>query len=161
MGKINYGRVIVGGVVAGIISASLWLFFNLFLLGQRWAETGKALNPSGHNAAGLPASLVSLYLMYIVGSILTIWMYAAIRPRFGAGVRTAVCVSVFVWTFGYVFPNWGWSLSGIFSRRLLFYNTVAGLVLIIAGTVVGAALYKEAESTATYPAATEARPIVR
>ena len=152
MGKINYGRVILGGIVAGIISATLWLFFNLVLLGQRWADTGKALNPSGHNAAGLSASLVSLYLMYIVGSILTIWMYAAIRPRFGSGVRIAVLVSVFVWTFGYVFPNWGWSLSGIFSRRLLFYNTLAGLVLIIVGSTAGAALYKE-EATEAYPAA--------
>jgi hypothetical protein len=152
MGKINYGRVILGGVVAGIISGTLWFFFNIVLMGQRWADTFKALNPSGHNAAGLPASLISLYLMYIVGSILTIWMYAAIRPRVGAGVRIAVLVSVFVWTFGYLFSNVSWSLTGIFSRRLLFYNTLAGLVLIIVGSTAGAALYKE-EATEAYPAA--------
>ena len=150
MGKINHSRVILGGVVAGIISASLWLFFNIVLLGQQWADTSKSLNPSGRNAAGPVIALGSLYLMYILGSILTIWMYAAVPPRLGSGIRIALLVSAFVWTFGYVFPNWGWSLSGIFSRRLLLYNTLAGFILIAVGTIAGAALYKE-EAAAISP----------
>jgi hypothetical protein len=153
MNKINYGRVILAGIVAGIISFALWWFFNGVLLFQRWVDTTKALNPSGHNAASPPAFLVSMFLIAIAGGILSIWMYAAIRPRFGAGVRTAVFVSVFLWIFGFVLPNASWSLTGFFSRRLLLYNTFAGLVLIVAGNVVGAALYKDAESTAAYPAA--------
>ena len=152
MGKINYGRVILGGIAAGITSFILWWFFNGVLLFQLWVTTTKALNPSGHNAASPLALLVSMFLIAITGGILTVWMYAAIRPRFGAGVRTAVFVSVILWIFGFLLPNASWALTGFFSRHLLLYNTLAGLVLIVAGGVVGAALYKE-EATAEYPAA--------
>ena len=43
--------------------------------------------------------------------------------------------------------NWSWALTGFFSRRLLFYNMLAGMVELVVGAIVGAALYKEAEST--------------
>ena len=52
MGKINYGRVILGGVVAGTISFILWWFFNGVLLFQRWVDTTKALRKrSDHRPA--------------------------------------------------------------------------------------------------------------
>lgn len=157
MGKINYGRVILGGFVAGIISFALWFFFNGVLLLQLWVATTQALNPSGHNAASPPVLLVTMFLIAITSSILNVWVYAAIRPRFGAGVRTAAFVSVLSWIFTFLLPNASWSVTGFFSPRLLFYNTLAGLVLVVAGTVVGCALYKEAESNAAdYPAAATA-----
>ena len=34
MGKINYGRVILGGIVGGIVAGTLDWFFNGVLLGQ-------------------------------------------------------------------------------------------------------------------------------
>src|ERR1700750_1872559 len=79
MGKITYGRVILGGFVAGIISFILWFFFNGVLLLQLWVAATKALNPSGHNAASPPTLLVSMFLIGIASEILAIWMYAAIR----------------------------------------------------------------------------------
>jgi hypothetical protein len=152
MGKINYGRVVLGGVVGGIISFVLWWFFNGVLLFQLWVAATNALNPSGHNAASPPALLASMLLIGIASEILAIWMYAVIRSRFGAGVRTAIVVSVFLWIVEFLLPNAAWSTTGFFSRRLLLYNALAGLVLGVAGTVVGAALYKE-EATANYPVA--------
>src|SRR5579859_6988559 len=119
MGKINYSRVVLGGVVAGIISFTLWFFFNGVMLLPLWVAATKALNPSGHNAASPPALLGSMFLIGIASEILAIWMYAAIRPRFGVGVRTAVFVSVFLWIFEFLLPNAAWSTTGFFSRRLL------------------------------------------
>lgn len=147
MGKINYGRVILGGVVGGIVAGILWWFFNGVLLLQRWVDTAKALNPSGHAAASPPVFLASMCLIFIVGGILTNWIYATVRPRLGAGVRTAVYVGLVTWVFGFLLSNSSWALTGFFSRRLLFYNMLAGLVELVVGAVIGAALYKEDEST--------------
>jgi hypothetical protein len=98
-----------------------------------------------------------MLLIFFVGGILTVWMYAAIRPTFGGGVWTAVCVGLVTWVFGFLLSNWSWALTGFFSRRLLFYSMLAGMVELVAGAVIGAWLYKESESTAAYPADAEAR----
>lgn len=158
MGKINYGRVIVGGIVGGIVAASLDWFFNGVLLGQRWTDTVKALNHPDAFTAAPVTFLVGVYLIFIVGNILMIWMYAAVRPRLGAGVRTAVYVALVTWALGFVLPNSFWLLMGIFGRRLLFYSTLAGIVEVVVGAIIGAALYKEAVSApADYPVAAGAR----
>jgi hypothetical protein len=152
--------MVLGGIVGGIIAGTIHWFFNLVLLVQRWSDTMKALNPSGHSSASPAAFLVSMYLIFIVGGVLKTWIYAVVRPRLGAGVWTAVCVGVITWIFGFLFANAAWALTGIFSRRLLFYNTLSGLVALVVGAVIGAALHKEAESTAAYPAP-EARQTTR
>jgi hypothetical protein len=152
MGKINYGRVILGGIVGGIVAFILVWFLNGVLLLQRWVDNANRLNPSGHNAASPLALLVSLFLICTVGNILITWIYAAVRPRLGAGMRTAVCVGLVTWALAFLLPNAAWSLTGIFSRRLLLYDALAGIAVIVGGAIVGAVLYKEAESTAAYPA---------
>jgi hypothetical protein len=41
------------------------------------------------------------------------------------------------------------------------YSTLAGIVELVVAAIIGAALYKEAESTAAYPAAAEAPQTTR
>jgi hypothetical protein len=153
MAQINYGRVVLGGLVGGTVAFLLHWFLNGVVLVQLWVQNANRLNPSGHNAASVPALLVGLYLIATVGNIVITWIYAAARPRLGAGLRTAVCVGLVAWVLAFLLPNAAWSLTGIFSRHLLFYNALAGIAVIVGGAIVGAALYKEAESTAAYPAA--------
>ena len=33
------------------------------------------------------------------------WLYAAIRPRYGAGPKTALCAGLFVWFLGYLLTS--------------------------------------------------------
>jgi hypothetical protein len=161
MGKINYGRVILGGIAGGIVAGTLDWFFNGILLGQLWTDAVKTLN---HPLAFTgPAFLpLGVYLPFIVGSILLIWVYAGIRPRFGAGVRTAFYAGLIAWAFADLLPNTSWYVTGIFDGRLMLYSTLFGMVEIVVGAIVGAALYKEAESApADYPVAAEARQAMR
>ncbi len=154
MGKINYGRVILGGTVGGIIAGTLDWFFNGVLMGPLWADAAKALNL---NLNG-PAFFCTLFLVFILGGILMVWVYAAMRPRFGAGVRTAVYAALVAWAFSILLPNMMNAVTSPYNQRLLVYSTLFAVVEFIAGVMVGAWLYKEAESTAEYPATTEARP---
>ena len=38
---------------------------------------------------------------FLVG-IFAVWLYAAIRPRYGAGPKTALCAGAAVWGIGYL-----------------------------------------------------------
>jgi hypothetical protein len=80
----------------------------------------------------------------LLGGIVLIWIYAAIRPRFGAGVGTAVIAGVAVWVVGSLIPNLSFMwFGGLFSKHLTAYTTAGNLVEIVVGAIAGAALYKE------------------
>ena len=158
MSKINYGRVVLGGIVGGIIAGFLDWFFNGVLMGQLWADASKALNL---NLNG-PAFFFTLFLVFILGGVLMIWVYAAMRPRFGAGVRTAVYAGLVAWAFSILLPNILNAVTSPYNNpRLLLYSTLFAIVEFVAGVIVGAWLYKEAESTSAYPVASEARQAMR
>ena len=158
MGKINYGRVILGGIVGGIIMGFLDWFLNGVLMGKLWEDAMKSLNrPNAYSGA----FLFWLFLVFSIGGILLVWVYAAIRPRFGAGVRTAVYAGLVAWAFAGLLTNIMNAVTGLYSPRLMLYSTLAGIVEGVVGAIVGAALYKEEESTADYPAAAAARQTTR
>jgi hypothetical protein len=83
-------------------------------------------------------------MLGLIGGIVTIWIYAGIRPRFGAGVGTAVRAGVVAWLLTNMIPNLSFMwVAQLFSRHLTVYTTAGGLVEIVVGTIAGAALYKE------------------
>ncbi|SPE34518.1 membrane hypothetical protein [Acidobacteriia bacterium SbA2] len=144
MGKINYGRVILGGIVGGIIAGFIDWFLNGVLMGQLWEDAIKSLNrPNAFSGA----FLFCLFLTYSIGGILLVWVYAAIRPRFGAGVRPAVYAGLVAWAFAGLLPNMMNAVTGLYSPRLMLYSTLGMIVELVVGAIAGAALYKEAEPT--------------
>ena len=79
-----------------------------------------------------------------VSGIVLIWIYAAIRPRFGAGVKTAILAGLAVWVIGSLLPNASFMyVAHLFSRHLAALTTAGALVETLAGAIVGAAIYKE------------------
>ncbi len=140
MGRINLGRVILGGIAAGIVADVLGYLVDGILLAHRWADGMAAL---GHRDFS-SNMWIWFDLLGIIGGIVMIWIYAAIRPRLGAGMKTAVYAGVVVWILGTLLPNVSFMcVAHLFSRHLTLYTTAGGLVEILAGAIVGAALYKE------------------
>lgn len=153
MAKINLGRVILGGIVAGIVADIIDYLVDGLWLAPRWADGMKALN---HPPAFSISSIVEFQLIGIVGGIVAIWLYAAIRPRFGPGVQTAVYAGVAVWVLTALLPNVAFMyVAGLFGRRLTLYSTLGALVEIVVGTIVGASLYKEQAVAAGKPVAAD------
>src|SRR3954467_8654536 len=96
MGKINYGRVVLGGVVAGIVATILDGLSQGVVLAQLMKAFAQSINrPSDISGA----AIFGMILLEIVGGIAAIWTYAAIRPRFGPGARTAVYAGLITWVF--------------------------------------------------------------
>ena len=143
MGKINLGRVIIGGIVAGLVADVLGYLVDGILLAPQWAEGMKAL---GH-AEFSSNQWIWFNLLGLVSGIVLILIYAGIRPRFGAGAKTAVLAGLAVWVVGALLPNLGlmW-FGGLFSHRLTIMTTLGGVVEIIVGAIAGAALYQESAS---------------
>jgi len=143
MRKINMGRVIIGGIVAGIVADILGYLVDGILLAPRWAEGNKALGHTNFSAN----QWIWFNLLGLVTGIALIWIYAAIRPRFGAGVKTAVIAGLTVWVVGYLLPNLGfmWA-AGLYAHQLTVLTTLGNVVEIVVGAIAGAALYTESAS---------------
>ena len=59
-------------------------------------------------------------LLGLAGGIAVIWIYAAIRPRFGAGMSTAVRAGLASWLSASLLPNFSFMwVAGLFSQHLL------------------------------------------
>ncbi|MGO8934983.1 MAG: hypothetical protein ACLPLZ_09160 [Terracidiphilus sp.] len=140
MGKINVGRLILGGIVAGIAIDLLDYLVDGMWLAQRWTD---AMAHLGHTNF----SQVQIILFNVIGlltGLVAVWVYAAIRPRFGAGIKTAVYAGLAVWLLTVLFPNAAFMhVAGLFPNHLTLYTTLGGLVEAVFGTIAGASVYKE------------------
>lgn len=143
MGKISTSRVILGGIVAGIITDILGFLVDGLWLAPRWNAGMRAL---GHGPFA-PNQMIGFNLLGIAGGLVAIWIYAAIRPRFGPGLATAIKAGVAVWVLGTLLPNTGFMyLAQLFGRRLTLYTTAAALIEVVVGTIAGAIIYREASA---------------
>ena len=139
MGKINIGRVIVGGLLAGVVINIGESLLNAVILMEQWEAALKALNKPP-----MSGSTIALYVVMGFGlGIVAVWLYAAIRPRMGAGPKTAVCAGLTVWALAYLYPNVGLLPIDLFPTSLLLWSVAWGLGEIVIASVAGAWLYKE------------------
>ena len=138
MRRINLGRVFLGGIVAGVlINISEFVLNNVVLkadMDARMQALGKTMPQTGGTIA------IWTVLGFAIG-IASVWLYAAIRPRYGAGPGTAARAGVAVWFFGTVVTTVVIVNMGLFpvSPLALVWEFVQAIVT----TIVGAALYKE------------------
>ncbi len=139
MGQINMGRVALGGLLAGLVLNIGEFILNEPILGAQWASAMEAL--------GRPPIGGSAIAIFVVGSfilgIAMIWTYAAIRPRQGPGVKTAVCAGLLVWFFAYLYPSTGLLATGLFPANLIVTSVMWGFFELPIAAVIGAWLYKE------------------
>jgi hypothetical protein len=130
--------VLTSGLVAGlVINASA--IFMVPVVGHQMDEALKARNlpPMGGGAMAY-FGVMSLLL----GAVL-LWLYAAIRPRFGPGPKTAALVSILVWLLAYFFANASNVVFGFMPTQLTVIGTIWGLVELVVAGEVGARLYTE------------------
>jgi hypothetical protein len=140
MPQLNASRVVVGGLAAGLVMNIIDAITNGFLLGARWKAETDALNPA-LSAKAASGTMGWVIVDFILG-ILTVWVYAAIRPRFGPGPRTALTAALVTWLAAHV-AYASYAFMGYYSWSLIFASSVGGLVAAVAGGYVGARLYTE------------------
>ena len=140
MGEINWGRVFLGGLIAGAVVNLSEFLVNGVMLMEEWAKAMQALG----KLAGPSAGQIATYLVFgfLVG-LSAVWLYAAIRPRSGAGPKTAACAGAAVWFLAYFLPAMSALPIDLFPARLLYIGVGVGLAEVLIGTLLGACAYKE------------------
>jgi hypothetical protein len=154
MSGTNRKRVLLGGLLAGLV-----INVGEFLLNVPIA--GAALEAAA-NEAGLAPPTAAVMAMYVAMAftfgIVLVWLYAAIRPRYGAGPATAVRAGFVVWLVGYAFPTVSLGAMGLFSPGLLLLVAAWGMVEFPLAALAGAWAYREAEAPVTAAAPRPASP---
>ncbi len=133
MEKINWTRVVVGGLVAGLAVNALVLV------------PLAALQPSLTWVRGVPMAVGAvLVVMIFVVTILLVALYAANRSRYGAGIATAAMTGVVL---GFVFCLLQYLMWVLTSRRIpVMVLATSGAVTFVAfllATLVGAWVYEK------------------
>jgi hypothetical protein len=138
LGKINLSRVILGGLAAGLVINIGEFILNTYVIGEQAAAAMARL--------GLPAIGSQQIVWFVVFGFLygiwLVWLYAAIRPRFGAGVKTAIIAGIALWVAA-VLSAVGNTIAGVMPANLTVIALVWGLFEMPIAAVVGAWLYKE------------------
>jgi hypothetical protein len=133
VGGINWRSVLMSGSVAGL-AWSLMTLPILILFG-------------GEIIDAVPRPLVTLgrlgsFSLNVIAGIWAMWLYAAIRPLYGPGPRTAAIAGFSWWLFATI-ATWQWTEIGLLRFRGLVGLIVASLPILIVVTTFGAWLYQE------------------
>ena len=139
---INTGRVVAGGLAAGLVMNVSGFLIQGMLLGPRMMSEMVAAAPSlqgkGETGGVMAARVVT---QFVVG-ILLVWLYAAMRPRFGPGMKTAMLAAFAIWLCGFLFYL-DWLYLGMMSPMTYALTSVAMIVTLAVAGWVGGAIYKE------------------
>ncbi len=138
MGGINLARVLIGGLLAGII-------YNISGLGagQVVGLADSFARFGWEQSTG--ATIQNVAVRFGFG-LISVFVYAAIRPRFGPGLKTAIIAACILWIAAAA------PLVFVLTELFVFGGSQAVTVLVwtlveaCVATGVGAWMYQELES---------------
>ena len=135
MGKINWGRVILGGLLAGVVLNVVdWLTYGVWLKPDLDAAMSAMGRPAGAMDKAVPIFVLVDFLYGI---------YAAIRPRYGAGPKTAVIAGLALWVYIGLLHAIAEAPMGMMPQRVMTIGTIVALIALPVAGAVGAYVYKE------------------
>lgn len=150
MAHTNRGRVVLGGLLAGVVVNIVEYITNGVILKADWAATMQALGKSPLISG---KAILIFNIWGFLAGIAAVWVYAAIRSRYGAGPGTALRAGLAVWFLASFLVNLANYPLGLFPVRLIVLPSLAEFIAIELATIVGALIYKEADTTAVRSAA--------
>src|SRR5258705_11459690 len=124
MGKINMQKVLVGGLIAGVVLNVVDSVLFGVVLKDQMAAAMTSINRPAMTNAQIPWFV---FLDFVAGVFL-VWLYAAIRPRYGAGPATAAKAGIAAWLVGGLLVTlFMWPVETM-PHNLMITTTVVGLV---------------------------------
>lgn len=141
---MNFARVLLGGFAAGFVMLLSQIVLHTVILLDQGEELVADWATRGLDAsAALEPSIPLTMAIFLVGFV-AVWVYAAIRPRFGPGARTAVYAGLAVWAVSHLFTG-VYVHAGvvILPPRLVWLPVAWTFFEIQLATLIGASLYRE------------------
>jgi hypothetical protein len=140
--SINVTRLLFGGLAAGLVLFLVTGVVNGAILNadfQAWLQSmGSLIHPP---AQPIPMALWTL--MSFIYGLAGVWLYASIRPRFGAGPKTALMSGLMLWTVSKLATALDLIALGILPGKIIAGELLGSLVATLAAILVGGWLYRE------------------
>jgi len=139
MSNINYGRAILGGLLAGLVLNVGEYLLNEVVFKRQMEEMFARLHVTPPGGSFIAVAVLMTFLL----GILIILLYAMVRPRYGPGPKTAICAALVIWFCVYIYCGvLNAALFGI-PTNFLIIGFVWGLVEYALAAIAGAWLYRE------------------
>jgi hypothetical protein len=139
---INTQKVLIGGFVAGVVMNAIDFVVNAYLLAARVKAETDAFKPGLSDQMMQGKAIVGYIVMDFILAFALVWTYAAIRPRFGPGIRTASFAALLFWILTLILTS-GYMHIGMMSMGLWSTFAVIGLVNYLLSAWAGAKFYTE------------------
>jgi hypothetical protein len=139
MTRINGKRLIGAGLLAGLVINLLHVAGEAIMA----AELTRTLDRLGLAQPG-EAAMVGLAAAGFALGLIAVWLYVALRTRYGAGPGTALRAGLAVWVLACALPNIAMASYGMLSANLFWIATAVDFVTITAATLAGAWVYRDA-----------------
>ncbi len=140
MGKINYGRLIAGAIVAAIFYFIIDGMIHGMLLGQ---EHMAAIREAGKPVVHDPTAYLYFAAFDLGKGLVVLLIYAAARPRFGPGPSTAIWAGMVGWFAIEALPQIA-AMPFPFYEKSFYWRWIAlEIVPMVIGAILGVWIYKE------------------
>jgi len=141
MSHLNWKRILLGGLLAGLV-------LNLLSMGGVHLFLADQMHSLHHRLQldqdrSFHANLLKHLGMHFALGLILVWFYAAIRPRFGPGPRTALIASTAVWLLAYGLFLSAMVFLQLFSTHIALLTLLWGFFETLAASLAGAWLYRE------------------
>ena len=139
---INTSKVLIGGLAAGVVANVVGFVGFGMLLGPRFEADAIAVAPVLQGRAMTGGAIAINVIASFAAGILLVWLYAAMRPRFGPGMKTATMAALAVWVCGFLF-HLDWLIVGMMTPATYMMAAVMAVVQLLPSAAVGGMLYQE------------------
>ena len=144
--QISVPRLIIGGVVAGLVVFLLDGVLHGVVLQSRWAA---AMSGIGRPVASGDAGSFKWFITSgIFTGLAAVAIYVGLRGSMGAGPRTAIVAGLLAWLLAIPVPLLSLVPMHVFGRSMLVIWAVLGAIPIVVGTLAGGAIYRDAATSA-------------
>ncbi len=139
MNGINVNRVFLGGAVAGFVIIFGEYVLNGLILSEQWT----ALRARHLIVEPSTAQYVAGAILTLSYGVVLIWIYAAIRPRFGPGPKTAIIAAMTFWFIAYALFLMSVWANGFVTFSVAATSIAWGLFEAPIAALTGAWVYRE------------------
>lgn len=142
MPKLNTSRLILSGLLAGLVCNIFDGVLNAVILASQWSSVQQALGRPEQFSVN---QVVLFNLLGFAAGILAMWIYAAIQPRFESGIPTAIRAGLVTWGLFNLLPNLFLIVTGFLPASLMGPVICVGIIEYPLAVMAGSVVYKQAQ----------------
>lgn len=139
MQGISYARLLLSGLVAGLVILFGETLLNQIVLADDWAQSAIDQDVL---AFGAWQSMAMAAVLILFGIVL-MWIHAIGLPRFGSTISTAIAAGLTLWLVSWALLGVTMVLSGATTVRIAAISAVWGVIEVPAAALAGAWIYQD------------------